>query len=34
MYMLYSVFCVLNAQKLSKRCSFLWEVIKIVATDQ
>ena len=31
---LYSVFCVLNVQKFSKRCNFLLAVIKIILTNQ
>ena len=33
-YIQHSAFCLLNVQKLSKRCSFLWEVIKIIPTNQ
>ena len=29
-----SVFCVLNVQKLLKRCNVLLEVIKLIPTDQ
>ena len=31
---LYSLFCVLNVQKLSNRCNFLLKVIKIIPTNQ